>query len=149
MDLKTISSDKLLSLLNEETIELLVRSYLNRNKGVIAWLRYIDRVFDNISNIGPDGKFIRGDYTTLRNSEIVVLYDFADLFPQFVTECKYDTKKLYDYLDNKIKDENHIHINTNRHRVVYKRSGKYYTVSTYEISDSIVNYKIIAFFPQK
>ena len=118
MDLKTLSADKILLLLNEETIELVVKSYLNNNKDVISWLRYIDNLFDNLCNIGDMGDNYL-DCDILSDDYMAALYEFVDVFPQFVNECKYDTQKLYDYLDNKIKDKNHIHINGTKHRVIF------------------------------
>lgn len=139
MDLKTLSAEKLVTLLNEETLELIIKAYLNNHKDVISWLRYIDNVFDNISN---DGYALSDNYTT-------VLHELADLFPQFVSECKYDNQKYYKYLDDKIKDDNHIYINGAKHRVIFKRNDKYYAICTYEISDPITNYKILEFLNNK
>ncbi len=150
MDLKTLTADKLTTLLNEESVEILVRSYLNKYKDVISWLRYIDFIFDNLSNIvdgkfsyDPDGRYILSD------DYRATLHEFAELFPQFVSECVYDDKKLYDLLDSKIKDKNDIYINGGKHRVIFKRESKYYRVCTYDISDPIVNYEIMKFFDDR
>jgi len=72
MDLKTITAEKLVKLLNKETLDQLIKAKIKEMN--IPWLYNIAKIFDHISTNG----------NKLNHKAMRYLYEFCDTFPEFI-----------------------------------------------------------------
>ena len=119
---------------------------------ILPWLKYIDNMFDNIST----STGVKGVYKFIWKQYVKVLHDLHDSFPEICYDWESDperdpvqTIKLLKYLKENLVEDDLICINYNKNRVIFKRDDKFYYLYTGDITDPILNDKLLKFFDER